>query len=263
MTALVQIGSVGPHAVLVEQRLHPRKLVLQDLPALVNADGANGQSRGTPARARELGLWVPPGADTVPLAAYHPDDWGRRKLWLPAGRGPLGLDAPENGGHAPDDAWGWVVEDGAPLVQGEGDPAPGYLVSTAALRDHRLPESDPASYFDSAGAPGWTLPAQDLERYGVQLGDLALVSFGPYKIWAQAFDSGHPAGLLELSVHACSALGIPDCGRAGGVKSGVDIVILPGSGTWLVDHLSRRRPGTTEEINEAGLAAARAVGMEL
>lgn len=260
---LTQVGAVGPHAVLIElsRKLHPRTVVLRDLPAAVNADGANGLTRAPATRARQLGLHVPAGAASVPLAAYHPADWGPRALWQPAGRGALGLDAPESGGRSPTDAWGWLLVDGQPYVQPAGSAAPGAYMSTTALYDPAYEATDPRRWFDSAALPGWVLPAHDLRRYGVDLGDLALIEHGPYKTWAQAFDAGNPGRMVELSIAACAALGIPDCARRGGVSGGVNITILPGSRIWLRNSEGRPVPGTAQEIDRAGRAAAAAVGL--
>jgi hypothetical protein len=231
-------------------------LFIRDVPIIVNADGANGQTKATPARARELGLYVPPGAALVPLVAYHQGDWLSRERWLPAGRGALGLDAPENGGKTPSNAWGWLVKDGWPVIQGEHDPAPGYYVSTTALQDHSFVEADPRRYFDSAGAPGWTLPGHDLAKHGVELGDLARVELGGVWVWCQGFDVGHSGRLLELSVDACHRLGVRDCARSGGVRGGASITILPGSA-----HLLGGRPASAEAIRAAGERAALLYGL--
>jgi hypothetical protein len=66
--------------------------------------------------------------------------------------------------------------------------------------------------------------------------------------------------MLELSVAACQALGIPDCARSGGVKGGVSITILPGSRKMSGPVT---KPQLIEEINRAGIAAARAVGLRI
>lgn len=260
---LVKVGAVGPHPVLIElsRKLHPRTVFLRDLPVTVCADGANGLTRVGAARARQLGLHPPPGAESMPLAAYHSADWGPRALWRPAGRGPLGLDAPESGGRSPTDAWGWLLINGQPYVQPEGAPAPGYYLSTTALQDQAYELTDPRRYFDAAALPGWVLPGRDLRRYGVDLGDLALIEHGPFRVWAQAFDAGNTGKMLELSIAACEALGIPDCARSGGVPSGVDITILPGSRIWLRNAAGSDMPGTAQEIERAGRTAGAAVGL--
>ena len=54
---------------------------------------------------------------------------------------------------------------------------------------------------------------------------------------------------LEISVEACTQLGIPNCARTGGVVDGLSITILPGSRRltaeggkvrpWTVDNVAR------------------------
>ena len=257
---LVQLGKLGPHAIWADRSEEPLWLVLRDLGGTVCADGANGLTRGNAARARELGLHIDPARSSVPLAAYHPSDLGARAGWLPAGRKPLGLDAPENGLDLKGRPVGWLTTRAAPAgyIQPEGAPAPGYYASTTALQDPRWREHDPRRYFDAAALPGFVLPGRDLDPYRVQLGDVALVQWGPFKVWAQAFDIGPAGRMLELSVHACHALGIPDCARSGGVEDGVNITILPGSHRWFGRS---PRPESLDEINRVGIAAARAVGL--
>lgn len=259
---LVRLGMVGAHEVWANRPEEPLWLVMRDLGVSVCADGANGLTRGTPSRAHELGLHIPPGHLTIPLAAYHPSDRRARSAWLPPGRGPLGLDAPENGLDEHGRPVGWLVREDSPdgYLQPLGAPAPGYYVSTTALQDHRWRETDPRRYFDAAALPGFVLPGHDLDPYRVHLGDVALVQWGPYRIWAQAFDVGPAGRMLELSVAACSALGIPDCARSGGVPGGVDITILPGSRK----HFGRQpQPESIDEINRAGRAASAAVGLRI
>jgi hypothetical protein len=68
----------------------------QNLGAAVCADGANGLKSISSIEARARGIYVEPGQFEVPLVAYHPADAGSRMTWAPAGRDPIGLDAPEN-----------------------------------------------------------------------------------------------------------------------------------------------------------------------
>ena len=43
-------------------------------------------------------------------------------------------------------------------MQGPGDPAPGYYVSTTSLHDANLPVTDPRRYVDSEQVPYLALP---------------------------------------------------------------------------------------------------------
>lgn len=264
---LVQIGAVGNHAVMAPMERHPRWLRLTNLPASVCADGANGLTRVSPARAKELGVYAPPGAADVALVGYDRRDLGSRSTWEPKGRLGYGLDAPESG--MPEDAqgdwegFGWLVLDGQAVIQGPRDPAPGAYLSVTALYDRRYRINEAERYFDAAGAPGFVLPSRDLHRFGVRLGDFALLTHGPYQVWAQAFDSGNSGHMVELSVKACEMLGIPDCARSGGVLDGVDITIIPGSRGNLLDALGRPFPGRADDIDKAGAAAGATVGLRI
>lgn len=258
---LVQLGAVGGHVVWGDRLEEPLWLVMRDLGVSVCADGANGITRGNAARARELGIHFPAGATNVPLAAYHPSDRGPRSAWVPSGRRPLGLDAPENGlGRGL--PVGWLVREDSPegYIQSAGAPAPGYYMSTTALIDPRWRDTDARRYFDAAALPGFVLPGRGLSPWRVQLGDVALVQFGERRVWAQAFDVGPAGHMLELSIAACLALGIPDCARSGGTEKGVSITILPGSRKWFGPVV---KPQPVDEINRAGIAAARAVGLRI
>jgi len=257
---LVKLGSLGQHVIWGDRPKEPLWIVLKNLGAVVIADGANGLTRESEARAFQLGIYVEPGASSAPLAAYHPSDWGPRSSWRPAGRAPYGLDAPENGGSSPETGYGWLVRDGRAYIQPPGAPAPGFYVSQTALVDGRYRDTDPRRYFDAAALPGFVLPGRDLDPYRVHLGDLALVEYNGRRIWAQAFDVGPPGRMVELSIAACFALGIPDCARSGGTEEGVDITILPGSRKWFGGP---PRPESLDEINRAGRAAARGVGLRI
>ena len=269
MTPLVQVGAVGVHAVMAPA-VNPRYIRLDELPVSVCADGANGLTRVSAARAKELGLYIEPGKTEYPLAAYVGKDLGPRVLWEPSGRGAYGLDAPESGlpkGYRGDwEAFGWLVLDGQAWIQGPRDPYPGAYLSTTALQDHEYRIAEAERYFDAAGLPGFVLPSDDLKRLGVGLGDLAVLRHGPYEIIAQACDSGNSGHMAELTVEACNMLGLPDCSRDGsspGGPGGVSIEILIGSHTRIVDSKGRPRPGTRDEIAQAGEAAARAAGLEI
>jgi hypothetical protein len=233
-------------------------LMARDLPISVCADGANGLTRAEPPRAQKLGLYVPPGATSVPMAAYHPDDRGLRTTWLPKGRGALGLDAPGNGiNPRTGEIVGWLMTGaGVPFIQTDRDPAPGYYLSTTALQDSGYPVTDARRYFDAAGTPGWVLPGHDLHKHGVELGDLAWVEINGIGIWCEAFDKGNSGHLLEISVDACYRLGVRDCARNGGAPGGAKITILPGSG-----RLLGRKPASPEAIHEAGERAALLYGI--
>ena len=207
-----------------------------NLGAAVCADGANGLKSISSIEARARGIYVEPGQFEVPLVAYHPADSGSRMTWAPVGRDPIGLDAPENMA-------------GPRILQMTGPGAGAYLSQTA-LVDGRYGERDPRRYFDSAAVPGWVIPRGAFAGTDVGLGDLAELSYEGRTVWAQAYDVG-PAdsAKLEISVEACTQLGIPNCARNGGAADGLSITILPGSRRltaeggkvrpWTVDNVAR------------------------
>jgi hypothetical protein len=156
--------------------------------------------------------------------------------WAPPGRDPIGLDAPEN-------------MTGPRILQMTGPGAGAYLSQTA-LVDGRYGERDPRRYFDSSAVPGWVIPRGAFAGTDVGLCDLAELSYEGRTVWAQAYDVG-PADSqkLEISVEACTQLGIPNCARKGGAPDGLSITILPGSRRltaegvkvrpWTVDNVAR------------------------
>ena len=208
----------------------------QNLGAAVCADGANGLNSISSITARERGIYVPLGQFEVPLVAYHPADAGSRMTWAPPGRDPIGLDAPEN-------------MTGPRILQMTGPGAGAYLSQTA-LVDGRYGQHDSRRYFDSSAVPGWVIPRGAFAGTDVGLGDLAELSYEGRTVWAQAYDVGPADSVkLEISVEACTQLGIPNCARKGGVPDGLSITILPGSRRltaeggkvrpWTVDNVAR------------------------
>ena len=210
----------------------------QNLGAAVCADGANGLRVISSIEARARGIYVEPGYDPerhmIPLVAYHPADSGSRMTWAPPGRDPIGLDAPEN-------------MTGPRILQMTGPGAGAYLSQTALL-DGRFGERDPRRYFDSSAVPGWVIPRGAFAGTDVGLGDLAELSYEGRTVWAQAYDVG-PADSqkLEISVEACTQLGIPNCARKGGAADGLSITILPGS-RRLTAEGGKVRPWTVDNV---------------
>ena len=208
----------------------------QNLGAAVCADGANGLRSISSIEARARGIYVEPGQFEVPLVAYHPADLGSRMTWAPPGRDPIGLDAPENMA-------------GPRILQMTGPGAGAYLSQTA-LVDGRYGQHDSRRYFDSSAVPGWVIPRGAFAGTDVGLGDLAELSYEGRTVWAQAYDVGPADSVkLEISVEACTQLGIPNCARKGGAVDGLSITILPGSRRlfaeggkvrpWTVDNVAR------------------------
>jgi len=204
----------------------------QNLGAAVCADGANGLKSISSIEARARGIYVEPGQFEVPLVAYHPGDEGPRRLWNHTE--PKGLDAPEN-------------MTGPKLLQMTGPGAGAYLSQTALVHPG-YGERDARRYFDSAAVPGWVIPRGAFAGTDVGLGDLAELNYEGRTVWAQAYDVG-PADSqkLEISVEACTQLGIPNCARKGGAPDGLSITILPGS-RRLTAEGGKVRPWTVDNV---------------
>jgi hypothetical protein len=172
----------------------------------------------------ESGLAI--DADGAPRA-YHPDD--------------SGLDRLAHAGE-PGNWWALATGDGTPqgvpLVQGPGDPAPGYHVSTTSLYDGSRPASDPRRYVDSEQVPYVALPAPFVEALGCALGDLAWVErtaldgsvHRSAAIFADVSPPGAPLG--EGSMLLAQRLGVPSDPRHGGTfRVSVRYAVFPGSGS--------------------------------
>jgi Fungal chitosanase of glycosyl hydrolase group 75 len=169
--------------------------------------------------------------------AYHPD-------------GHSGLDVTANAGSR--EQWYAVVTDngspaGKPIVQGPGDPAPGYYVSNTALQDTSKARTDPRRFVDSEIIPYIVLPAGIVGRAGEpKLGDLAAVfnERNGKLSYAIVADIGSRRHLGEGSIALAARLGLPSNPRSGGVGSGIAMVVFPGSGDG--------HPKTAEEIDRKG-----------
>ncbi|MGA9884647.1 MAG: glycoside hydrolase family 75 protein [Candidatus Acidiferrales bacterium] len=153
-----------------------------------------------------------------------------------------GLDDLANAG-APGH-WEGILQDkdGNPLVQGPGDPFPGYYISCTSLADWSKPPNDPARYVDASKIPYIVLPGEMARQAGARPGDLAVVvniENGSYS-YAIFADVGT---LGEGSVALANNLGISSDARHGGSWWGVLYLVFPGSG----DH----RPKSIDEIDQS------------
>jgi hypothetical protein len=121
--------------------------------------------------------------------------------------------------------------DGKPVVQGRGDPAPGYFVSTTALFDKTKPVRSPARYVDASNIQYVSIPPEATD-WGVKLGDIAVVMNAKNGRIAFAIvaDVGPPAKLGEGSIALADAVGIASGPRNGGLPGGVVYAIFLKSG---------------------------------
>lgn len=180
----------------------------------------------------EVGMTI--DADGAP-DAYHPDNTGTDHL--------------DNAGR-PGNWWALATDtgerSGEPVVQGPGDPNPGFYVSKTSLEDRTKPRTDPRRYVNSNVIPFVVLPGGNLG--GARLGDLGLVvnTANGRRAFAIFADIGPRRHLGEGSIALAEALGIPSNPRRGGAASGVRYLIWPGSGNG--------KPRTIEEINAAAEA---------
>lgn len=125
--------------------------------------------------------------------------------------------------------WGLVCNsEGVPLVQGPGDPCPGYYIAPTALTDKRYGRTDPRRYVNASVVPYIVMPPE-LKALGVGLGDVAQVAYGGKAAAAIVADIGPHGRIGEGSPALAALLGIPPSARNGGCSSGVMYRVFPGS----------------------------------
>lgn len=164
--------------------------------------------------------------------AYHPNNR-------------LGLDSINHAGR-PGDWWALATDtgepSGRPVVQGKGDPAPGFYVSITSLFDPSIEnEKDPHRFVDAAVVPYIVLPPKGFKH--AKLGDFAtVVNLRNGKISGAiiADESASNLPMGEGSIALANALEIDSNPRTGGVQRGVAYVVYSGTGNG--------RPRTLDEI---------------
>jgi hypothetical protein len=148
--------------------------------------------------------------------------------------------------------WDGVLADkhGRPVLQKRG-PYRGYYVSTTSLEDASIKrDANPRKYVDARKIPYIVLPREVARKFGIHLGDFAVVFNQSNGRFAYAiFADGGPAGKLgEGSIALAQALGLPSNPRGGGVEDGVSFLVFPGSG---------RGPGKLRTLKEINRSTAR------
>ncbi len=150
-----------------------------------------------------------------------------------------GLDDLSNAGEP--GHWDGLVtgRDGSPVIQGPGDPFPGFYVSQTALVDWNKDRDDPGRYVDASKIPYIVLPGSLARQFGAGLGDFVVVMNMRRGTVADAIfaDIGT---LGEGSIALANDLGIWSDAREGGTRGGIVYLIYPGSG----DH----QPHSVDEI---------------
>jgi hypothetical protein len=192
--------------------------------AAMNGDSMLGQVRASHIRI----LWD--DEDVLALeGGMSIDADGAPRAYSPTSE--EGLDALEHAGSP--EHWDGIAttQDGEPILQGPGDPAPGYYVSTTALQDHSYPSDSQKRYVDASSVPYIALPATE---DGPQLGDLAVVlNTRTGKISPAIFaDISDIPG--EGSIALAERLGINSDARLGGTDRGIVYVVFKNSGTGAV-----------------------------
>jgi hypothetical protein len=146
--------------------------------------------------------------------------------------------------------WVGVATDrhGKPLVQKKGRYR-GYYVSTTSLHESAIRNyANPAKYVDATKVPYIVLPPEVADRFGITLGDLAVVinqrSEQPFFAFAIYADVGPRQKIGEGSIALAEVLEVPSNPRNGGTDGGVLYVVFPGSG------LGPGKLRTLEEIND-------------
>ena len=151
---------------------------------------------------------------------------------------------------------GWVAlvtnKHGAPIRQRNG-PYRGFYISTTSLQQKSVRDiTNPNRYVDARTIPYIALPKDFAERFGIGLGDLAMVineanGRSAYAIFA---DVGPRGRIGEGSMALARELGIPVDPRHSQAFGQITYLILPGSGA---DGWRRITPAGIRVVAEKSL----------
>ncbi|WP_346188775.1 glycoside hydrolase family 75 protein [Rubritalea halochordaticola] len=168
---------------------------------------------------------------TVYQSGMAIDADGSPRAYGPAGTQPL--DYLEDAGH-PGNWWGVVTNAlGEPVVQRQGDPYPGYYVSTTALQNFKYGVESPYRYVNSEKVAFLVVPPREAEKMnGIGLADLAVVwnRRNDTHQFCIVADIGPRKQLGEGSVYLADKLGINSNAKTGGQSGDVVYFIFPKSG---------------------------------
>jgi hypothetical protein len=175
---------------------------------------------------------------------------GAPNAYGPKNRG-LDYTANARGGH------GWVAlvtnKRGSPMRQRSG-PYRGFYISTTSLQQTHVKDiANPNRYIDARTIPYIALPKDFAGRFGIGLGDLALVineanGLSAYAIFA---DVGPRGRIGEGSIALARELGITPDPRHSQVFGQITYLIFPGSGA---DRWKRITPSRVRTLAEETLA---------
>jgi hypothetical protein len=165
----------------------------------------------------------------------------------------IALDYLANAGR-PGNWWALVTDAyGKPIVQGAGDPAPGYYVSTTTLTNPGYPKNSPAYYVDASTIPFIVLPGGRYLGFTskklLRLGDLGVA----YNIangkmcFAQFCETGPAKKIGEASIALAEALGINPSPKHGGVDLRQIVYVVfassgPGKGLSVPEITAKTAP---------------------
>ena len=179
-------------------------------------------------------------------APFAADADGSPHAYAPAGSSLVGLDYLGNATKDPRTPvskqspirWVGVVtrdgtETGAPVIQGPGDPAPGYYVSPTSLHNPDLPRTDPLRYVNAEQVPFLAIGSRALPQLGLKLGDLGWVidTHDGAQVGVIVADVAPSDHLREGSIALLRALGWPGNPKGGPAPppGRLAIVAWPGS----------------------------------
>jgi len=176
---------------------------------------------------RDLPVWQLSGA-VLFTAGMTIDADGAPNAYGPKNKG-LDLTANARG------AQGWAAlvtsQKGAPVRQKKG-PYRGFYISTTSLEQPDVPDiANPKRYIDARTISYIVLPRNFADRFGISLGDLAIVfnettGRSAYAIFA---DIGPRGRIGEGSIALAKELGMPADPRSSQALGHITYMIFPGS----------------------------------
>ena len=185
---------------------------------------------------------------------------GSPRCYGPAGTRPL--DALANAGR-PGNWWGIATfngePDGRPIVQGPGDPYPGYYVSTTAYKVPGFENGDPRRELDSENVIFVVAPRQLVRAVaGIVVGCKASVldTFTGKRVEGVCGDIGPATHLGEASMATAAGLGLPSDPRHGGSGEHTRFLYeftpgVPAAGFQLQGSLSKSRLAVLDAVENA------------
>jgi hypothetical protein len=253
MLMLAILATAGPlnarTVIVVDEKQHP-----QGLPAELSQPETRNVCGVSPEifelKTRDLPVFAVNGG-VLFGAGMTIDADGAPNAYGPKNRG---LDYTANARNA--SGWVALVTDtkGHPVVQKRG-PYRGYYVSTTSLEHMSIQDPrDPRKYLDARRIPYIALPADFARRFGISLGDLAVVVNNEIGRSAYAVygDVGPKGRIGEGSIALANKLKIPSNPRRDSVPDGVTYLVFPGSRSRIHGSI------TSSRINASGSRLYRA-----